>query len=147
MTLSGRTATATFVALVVSVCLNVFVAGLIAGRTTTGDATPLRRPDDGLQRFMATLPEDARPVVRQAIRANRRELQGLVAGLRDARQNAAAVVAAEPFDPAALEVALAAVRDRSMALQAAMHGVVAEAIDRLPPELRGEMAERWGSPP
>ena len=145
MTLSGRTATATLVALVVSVCLNVFIAGLIAGRVTTGEGAQLRQPDAGLERFMATIPEEARPVIRQALRANRRDLQGYVVALRDARQEAAAVVSREPFDPAALESALANVRERSQALQAEIHAIIAEAIDRLPPDLRAEMAERWGS--
>lgn len=144
MTLSGRTATATIVALVLSVCLNVFVAGLIAGRASRGDGPPRRDDGGGLQRFMATVPAEARPIIREALQENRSGLQDLVAGVRRARRNAASVVAAEPFDRAALEAALAAIRDRSRALEAAVHGIIAVAIDELSPELRGEMAERWG---
>lgn len=144
MTLSGRTATATIVALVLSISLNVFVAGLIAGRASRGDTPPSRDPAGGLQRFMATVPAEARPVIRQALRENRSGLQDLVAGVRRARRDAASVVGAEPFDSAAFEAALGAVRDHSRALEAAVHGIIAEAIDELSPEMRAEMAERWG---
>ena len=147
MTLSGRTATATIVALVLSICLNVFVAGLIAGRATRGGAAALRQPGGGIERFIATVPEEGRPIIRRALRDNRRGLQDLVAAVGGARQDAAAVVATEPFDRAAFEAALATVRDRSRALEAAVHGIIAEAIDRLPPGLRAEMAERWGGRP
>lgn len=147
MTLSGRTGTAVVVALVVSVCLNVFVAGLVVGRISGGGAAAPDRAADagGLERFMATVPAEARPVLRRALRENRRDLQGMVAAVREARQEAAAVVAREPFDPAAFQAAMAAVRDRSEALQAAVHVIIAEALDDLSPELRSEMAERWGA--
>ena len=147
MTLSGRTGTAVLVALVVSVCLNVFVAGLIAGRATGVGPTPDRPSGGGLERFMATVPAEARPVIRQALRENRGGLQGMVAEVRDARQDAAAIVAREPFDGAAFEAAMAAVRARSEALQATVHGVIAEALADLPPGVRAEMAERWGGRP
>ncbi len=148
MTLSGRTGTAVLVALVVSVCLNVFVAGLIAGRATGIRPGPDRAASGGgLERFMATVPAEARPVIRRALRENRGGLQGMVAEVRAARQDAAAIVAREPFDEAAFEAAMAAVRARSEALQATVHGVIAEALADLPPEVRGEMAERWGGRP
>ena len=147
MTLSGRAATATLVALVLSVCLNVFVAGLVAGRITGGGAATDQAAGAGLAQFMATVPAEARPAIRRALRDNRRGLQGLVAEVREARREAAAMVAREPFDPAAVEAALAAVRDRSQALQAALHGIIAEALEELPPEVRAEMAERWAGRP
>lgn len=142
MTLSGRVAVSVLVALFLSICLNVFVGGLIAGRMTSGDPAPLRR-DSELQRFIATVPRDARPAMRQAFRANRSELQDLNAEVQAARMDAAALVAAEPFDRAAFEAALAIDRERSLTLQAAVHAVIAEAIEQLPPGLRAEMAERW----
>lgn len=147
MTLSGRAATLTLIALVLSVCLNVFVAGVVAGRVSSSGPQPDRADGGGLERFMATVPAEARPVIRRALRENRRDLQGLVAAVRDARQDAAEVVATEPFDQAGFEAAMAGVRDRSEALQAAVHAIIAEALDGLPPELRAEMAERWGGQP
>jgi len=143
MTLSGRSATLILIALVLSVCLNVFVAGMIAGRVSSGGAPPERASREGLERFMATVPGEARPVIRRALRENRRDLQDLVAAVRDARQDAAAVVAREPFEQAEFEAAMAGVRDRSEALQAAVHGIIAQALDDLSPELRAQMAERW----
>ena len=145
MTLSGRTGAAVLVALVVSVCLNVFVAGLIAGRATGFVPAPDRASGGGLERFMATVPTEARPVIRRALRENRRGLQGMVAEVREARQEAAAVVGREPFDDAAFDAAMDAVRERSQALQATVHGIIAEALADLPPEVRAEMAERWGA--
>ncbi len=149
MTLSGRTGTTVLIALVLSVCLNVFVAGLVVGRATggSGGAAPGRASGGGLERFMATVPAEARPVIRRALRENRRGLQDMVAAVRDARQDAASVVAREPFDQAEFEAAMATVRDRSEALQAAVHAIIAEALSDLTPELRSEMAERWGGLP
>ena len=144
MTLSGRTGTAVLVALVVSVCLNVFVAGLIVGRATGFVPAPDRASGGGLERFMATVPAEARPVIRRALGENRRGLQGMVAEVREARQDAAAVVGREPFDEVAFNAAMDTVRARSFALQAAVHGIIAEALADLPPDVRAEMAERWG---
>lgn len=148
MTLSGRTGTLVVVALVLSVCLNVFVAGIVAGRVTSGAGTPVRpNAGGGLERFMATVPSEARPILRRAFGENRGGLQGMVAAVREARQEAAAVVAREPFDQAAFEAAMADVRDRSEDLQAAVHGIIGEALNDLSPDLRGEMAERWRGRP
>ncbi len=147
MTLSGRTGTVVVVALVVSVCLNVFIAGLVIGRVSGGRGAAPDQPTNagGLERFMATVPAEARPVIRRAMVENRRDLQGLVAAVREARRAAAAAVAREPFDPVAFQTAMATVRERSDALQAEVHAIIAEALDDLSPELRSEMAERWGA--
>ena len=96
-----------------------------------------------LERFIATVPREARPTMRQAFRANRRSLQDLVAEVQAARMDAAGLVDAEPFDRAAFEAALAIERDRSLTLQATVHDVIAETIEQLPAGLRTEMAERW----
>lgn len=143
MTLSGRSATITVVALVLSVCLNVFVAGLIAGRVTGVDRSANSQPSGGLERFIATVPEDGRPVMRQAFRDNRRRLQELYLAVRDARDDAAAIVGAESFDHEAFEAAMAIVRTRTKALETEVHGVIGEALGRLPAELRAKMADRW----
>ncbi len=143
MTLSGRTATALLVALVLSVCVNVFVAGLAAGRITTGQATRNGETGGGLQRFLATVPAEVRPVFRQALSENRGSLRDMASEVREARQSAAEILAAEPFDQDAFEVALAEIRDRSEALQAMVHNTIAGTLDQVPPEVRAQMAERW----
>lgn len=145
MTLSGRPATAILVALVLSVCLNVFVAGVVIGRVSAGGRPPLAQGGGGgFERFIATVPEEARPVVRQTLREHRPRIQERFLALRNARQDVAAIVGAEPFDRPAFEAAMATVRTRSKEMEAEMHGVIAEALAQLPAELRAQMAERWG---
>jgi len=76
----------------------------------------------------ADLPRETRAEVRAALEENRAALAAPLRRLGEARAAMYAAAAARPFDRAALEAAMGAVRDATAELQAAAHGVMADAF-------------------
>jgi uncharacterized membrane protein len=141
MTLSGRRAVLVLAVLVVSLCVNVFAAGLLAGRWwggRDGHDGPRGRPAASLdvERLTERAPPEARPHLREAFRERRPEAGERMRALGAARREAAAAVRAEPFDPARLDAALSEVRDRTSEVQAVLHRGLGEALARMPPDVR-----------
>lgn len=142
MTLSRRTAIALGALLVLSLCLNLFVAGLVVARM----GGPGRGADAAMarqERFFRSLPEEAQPVVREVFREHRPEISARFARLREARREVATLLRAETLDRGALDAAMAEVRARGAEAQEVLHAAMAEAAARLPPEARHAMAARW----
>ncbi len=124
------------IALAVSILLNVFLAGLWAGRAmragagrapdlTDTDVGPMRgvwRKRDALLRPRSEAVDAARRIVRETL-------------------------VAEPFDPAALETALAELRTQTDSAQVALHRALVDAARELGPEDRRRLADsRWFFP-
>lgn len=113
MTLTGRRARWVVGALIASLALNLFVAGIFLSGV-------LMRPgghDRGIHRLLHDMPEPQRDAVKTAFEARRPELRQRLMALKDARGELKAVIRATPMaSPEALEDALArvAARDREM---------------------------------
>lgn len=138
MTLTGRSATLVLVALVVSLCLNLLLAGMMmGGRWHDG---PRHRPPFGM---MSDIPEEARPVVKDVFAARRAEFDAHRDRMRQARQNVAELLKADPIDQPRLDQALGELLRESQAMQQFGHQVMIELARKLPPDLRREMADRW----
>jgi len=139
MTLSGRRAVLVLAVLVASLCLNVFAAGMLAGRWYGGRDDGPR--DRAAERFMERAPPEARPHLRAAFRERRPEAAERLRALGAARREAAAAARAEPFDRARLDAAFADVRARTAELQAVLQGGLGDAMARMPPEVRRAYGE------
>lgn len=136
------------VALIASLALNLLIVGAVAG-TMWGmkkhhpRAPSVRGEDFGLMSITRDLPPERRKELRKQLRDDRASLRPLIEEIRAARREAADRLAAEPFDRAALESAIAAVAEKQRALrQAAVTAFVGHA-ERLTPEERRLLAERW----
>ena len=127
------------IGLLVSLLLNLFLAGVVGGRWFTppprpagaGGLAPMaqvrRLPAEERQRFVrAMLPH--RPDIRAARQATRR-----------ARAQVEADLAAPIYDRARVEADLAALRQANLAQQAATHGALAEAMALLSPASRAAL--------
>ena len=144
MSIRGRWAVVLLAALSVSLSVNLFLGGWVAGRvlherapvTWAGD--PRGRPERGVGRFLEGVPPPARPVVRAAFQERRVELGERVRAVRGARQGLAEAIARADSTPAQVEAALAELRVREGELQAVAHGALAAAIAALPPEVRAQ---------
>jgi len=99
----------TRILLVVSLALNLAVAGLVAGHVL-GDGPDRQRPDSGLWRYGAAMPEPHRRAMLRAMREDRPHWEAARAGLRESRARLAAALTAEPFDPGAVAAVLSAER-------------------------------------
>jgi enterochelin esterase-like enzyme len=62
------------------------------------------------------------------LKAEQPELRRLAADLRDRRQEMLSAAIADPVDPAALEAAMAAVREATAAMQSAAHAAMLKTV-------------------
>ncbi len=152
----SRTTIALIVALVVSVAVNLLILGTIIGHRAAmgGQAGAARmhaggfegpRDRDGftplgpLDRAFRTVPEEMRPQIRERLEADRSEIGAQLARVREARNAVSKALGARPFDRAAADAALAALRAEINTSQKRLHDAVtasmaaAEAEGRLPP--------------
>ena len=134
-------------ALVVSLALNLFFFGVIAGHRLSGRGGPAWQltPDRlkvGIERVLRALPDNDAKIVRELFETQRPDITQRFLALQDARRAIGAALKAEPFDPAAFTAAYEAMQARSQELQAAIHGVIKAAIPQLSPEGRAVIVER-----
>ncbi|WP_439542667.1 periplasmic heavy metal sensor [Hyphomicrobium sp.] len=134
-------------ALVASLALNLLIIGAVAG-TMMGHGRhqpprPGKGEDFGMMGLTRVLPEDRRKEMRKLLRADRENLQPLVEEVRTARRAAADKLAAEPFDRAALEAAIANVAEKERTLrQSAVTAFIGHA-ESLKPDERAKLADFW----
>jgi uncharacterized membrane protein len=132
MTFTGRKGTALLVALIVSVCVNLLLAGVMVGGRWHGGGP-----------WWMNVPEEARPIMKQAFEANKAEFDARRDAVRQARQKVADILKADPIDQAALDKALADLSQKSEAIRALGNTMMVEVAKQLSPEIRAQMADSW----
>lgn len=156
----NRSTVALIAALVLSVSVNLLVLGTIIGHNVAHRGKPMaersadRRADGRMHAgaeaspqlpmdsVLYAVPCDLRPKVRKRLETDRAEVRDQVGKVREARRTAAEALSARPFDAAAADAALSALRaelDGSQRrLHAAVVAVMAEAQSEgpLPPSER-----------
>jgi uncharacterized membrane protein len=121
--------------LTVSVLINVFFVGLWAGRFMRSATREARGPD--------TFEVDSAPM-RGVWRKRDAMLRPRSDAVDAARRVVRDALVAEPFDPQALESALADLRTQTDAAQVALHRALVDAARELGPEDRRRLADsRW----
>lgn len=127
--------------LAVSLALNLGIAGLVGG-VMLRDGPPRGGKDFGLGPLSEALSHEDRKALRKSfverhpdIRGDRKEMQAEFAAV-------VAALRAEPFDPAALDQALAAVAARNQTLLDSGRLLVAERLKAMTAEERAAFAER-----
>jgi Spy/CpxP family protein refolding chaperone len=132
MTFTGRKGTALLVALIVSVCVNLLLAGvMVGGRWHHGGP------------WWREIPEEARPIMKQAFESHKAEFDARRDAVRQARQKVADILKAEPIDQAALDQALVELSQASQSIQQLGNTMMVEVAKQLSPDLRAQMADRW----
>ncbi|MGH6932603.1 MAG: periplasmic heavy metal sensor [Dongiaceae bacterium] len=144
----SRWITGLSIALFISLALNIFVAGWVAGhgKGPRGGHGGLSEAGMrvGIQRVLRVLPPDDRRVVETMFEAERPSIRQQFEALRQAHQAVAATLRAQPFDQAAFEQAYGVMRQHSGAVQDAIHSVIVAAVPKLTNAGRAELAlGRW----
>jgi uncharacterized membrane protein len=138
------------IALFLSVVANLFLGGLTLGRMMNGADWPWQAsyarefgPFAGraLQHLVRNLDDADKRLVIESLRGHRDELARLGSAVREQREALKSVLRAPQFDRPAAEAALAEMRRRSEAMQAALGAAILEAIEKLPPEARRRLAD------
>ena len=132
MTFTGRKGTALLVALIVSVCINLLLAGVMVGGRW-------HHP----QPWWRDVPEEVRPILKQAFDSHKAEFDARRDAVRQARQKVAELLKADPIDQAALDQALADLSQKSQSIQVLGNMMMVEVAKQLTPALRAEMADSW----
>jgi uncharacterized membrane protein len=123
-------------ALAVSVLVNVFFVGLWAGRFMRSATREVRGPD--------TFEIDQAAPMRGVWRKRDAVLRPRSDAVDAARRAVREALVAEPYNPEAMESALAGLRAQTDAAQLALHRALADAAKELGPEDRRRLAEsRW----
>lgn len=119
------------VALLISLCLNLFAAGTwLTGLWLQRGAQP------AVERTLAGYPVELRREVARRLLADREAVRAAVQSLREARQTMLARMRAEPLDRIALDAAMAEVRTATTALQTRVHLALGASIEQAPAHLR-----------
>ena len=142
------------VALILSVAVNLALAGFIMGRTgLRGFAEMAPDPSLGAFRVLRELPESRRDALRPMMRDHFREVRPDLRRLRAAQEDIGRALAAEPYAPEALAEALSRFRDALLASQAHSHQALMALAAQMTPEERRRMLDamdrhpRGRSPP
>lgn len=135
---------------IISIALNLFLAGLMAGgflRKGRGDRPPPAARAFTMKGAGRALGPEVRPVVDEIRQAREGDRKAHFERLRTAANDATAALEAEPFDPKKLDDALAELRSVHAAFQQESHGEFVQLAERLTPEQRKALAvahQRFG---
>jgi uncharacterized membrane protein len=138
VTIDARAGKWLALALLLSLGVNVFLGGLVAGRHFGQPAASQREalaPGGPIQRLVASLPPDDRGAVQKAFAKRRAELAGDRRAVQAARAQVAQILAADTYDLAAQQKAF------TEALQRLLHEGLAEAAQEMSVEGRRSLVE------
>lgn len=129
--------------LAVSVALNLFLAGMMIAWHMRPPPPPPPGPwfERMIQRMSADLPPADRAILQSSYEARRQELDRMDKEVQAAREKVSAAMRAQPYDPAALEAAMAAARDVREPVIETVEQAVAEAATKMSPEGRAKLAD------
>ena len=168
MTLSSRGALLITIGAVISLCINLFLIGLMVGSHWQEGPPHLRGPgpmayEDGMQGgerpgerpgdagrvagLMVPVPPEIRQQLRMILAPHEAEIEQSRKAMRAARSDVAKQLATDPLDLNALKQALDVLQQQSVTVQQMMHDMLLEAAPKLSPELRQRWAERWAARP
>jgi len=160
MTLSGRSAFVVVIGAIASLCLSLFLIGLLMGgfwhgypRQAWGDRPPPHEgPEDGRGGagkggiLMMPVPPEIRAELQDILAPHEAEIEQTRKSMHDARMAVGKALGADPFDPDAFKAALENMQQQGAAAQKLMHDLMLEAVPKLKPELRKRWADRWMMP-
>ena len=141
MTISGAKAKWLMAGAIVSLCLNLFLlAGMAAGHMHA----PWGGPEGGKGGMvMATVPPELRGIIRDKLKARGPEFKQEREAMRAQRLKVADALAADPFDPVALDAALGELEQSAGRLLHHAQQGLGRIAGELTPEQRKQWAEGW----
>lgn len=127
--------------LVVSLALNLFLAGMMVAWHMRPPPPPGPWFERMIQRMSGDLAPADRDILQAAYQARRPELDRMDKDVQAARERVGAAMRAQPYDPAALEKAMADARDAREPVVETVEQAVAEAAAKMSPEGRMKLAD------
>jgi uncharacterized membrane protein len=146
MTIGGSGAKWLVGGAILSLCLNLFLVGLLAGHWIYGPHPGSRGADgrpSGPEAMIMGVPADLRPMVKEKFDAARPQFQAARSQIRDARDKLAAAASADPFDPAAFDAAFAEFQQAMDTIQKTAHETISQILPQIPAKERKALVEKW----
>mgnify|MGYP001816582271 CR=1 FL=1 len=128
--------------LITSVILNLLLVGFIVGKRAMPDAGA--DPTRHYPRWARTLPEPRRDALRPMIRTHMQAIRPSLRELRALHRNLRAAIVADPYDAAALDEALQALRGQNDKVQVVSHNSFIDFVAKLTPAEREQLARDVG---
>ena len=138
MTIRGPLAITLFAALILSVAINLVVAGFIAARWH-GPPPPGSEVERIVSMGIRGFPPEIQKAIADGAAAKRDEIRQRLEDVQAARRQMFDAMRADPFDAAALDAAYGALRDKTVALQQAGQEIVAQAVAGAPATVRAQI--------
>lgn len=132
------------IVLVISLGLNLFGVGWWLGshwQAAPEDKAALPPLPLRLPPLLRALPDSAQQRMGEEWQAEHRKVHQQLRRMRSLRREVHAALHREPFDPAALEQSLNALRERQNQAQAALHAQILRIAEELTPQERRQFAE------
>ena len=130
--------------LIGSLALNLLFIGAVIGMGfKKPHHGPRGKPHYSLMGLTRVLPSEQRKEVVEILKKEHAEMAPAIDELRKARHEAADRLAAEPFDRAALERAIAEVTEKERALRQGTLDMFLTQAERLDADQRKKLSERW----
>ncbi len=149
MTPQLRVMVGLIIALVVSLCANAFMGGVLLSRGAHHPPSGMMAgtaPEGrgALRDFAAALPPDMRAPLMQGMRDQRQIISDRMRHVQEARQASMMALRAEPFDSEALRSALAAQRTAQSDVQAVVHEGILKSVAQMTPDQRQQLSQNGG---
>lgn len=133
------------VALVVSLCANAFMGGVLLSRSARHPPSEMMAgASEGrgaLRDFASAMPPEMREPLLQGMRDQRQMIGDRMRHVQAARQASIMALKAEPFDSEALRSALADQRAAQSEVQAVVHEGILNSVARMTPEQRQQLSQ------
>jgi uncharacterized membrane protein len=139
----ARPGSRTRIFLAISLALNLFLAGMMIAWHMRPPPPPPQGPwfERMIQRMSTDLPSADRDLLQASYQARKGELDRMDKDVQAARERVAAAMRAQPYDPAALEQAMAEARDVREPVVETVEQAVAEAAAKMSPEGRMKLSD------
>ncbi|HKA32563.1 MAG TPA: periplasmic heavy metal sensor [Candidatus Binatia bacterium] len=132
--------------LLISLIANVLLLGVVLGAVPRRlEARPSFR--DRVNADIEKLPEPARTRMRENMEQTRKADESTFAEIRQAREEALKIIAAEPFDEAAYDLQVNRISELRRGMFQHMSDNIKAIVKTLPPEQRKAVADLFRRPP
>jgi uncharacterized membrane protein len=133
--------------LMLSLAFNLLVIGALAGtagwrKFGHGHGSP-RGEDFGLMGFSRSLPSDRGDALRKSLKQERANLRPLKRDIEAAREAAAEVLGAEPYNKDALRSAIEKIAEAEGKLKSSGQAIFLNSVEQMTPGERRALSEMW----
>lgn len=124
------------IAFFISIALNVTLLGTLLSQRPHGAGFEKRPPMRALMKQLETLPETDRAEVKEMLNQKRQDIRAAMEGIKAERQQVFEYMTSDQYTHADAAKKLAALRERTTALQQISQEMILDIADKMTPEQR-----------